>query len=75
MDLLYKYKGTFGLTYEICICLNIEVEIDISDKSSFFIRPYHVKKEDKNIFDKEMNQLCYLGILKEGFQLIQVQLC
>ena len=36
-------------------------------KSPFFIRPYHVKEEDKKILDKEMKTLCYLGILKEGF--------
>ena len=32
-----------------------------------FIRPYHVREEDKRILDKEMKILCYLGILKEGF--------
>ena len=48
-------------------CPNIEVEIDVMDKSPFFIRPLHAKEEDKNILDKEMKRLCYLGILKEGF--------
>ena len=33
----------------------------------FFIRPYHVKEEDKVLIDKEMKRLCYLGILEEGF--------
>ena len=47
---------------------NIEVEIDVTDKSPFFIRPYHVKEDNKALIDKEMKQLCYLGILKEGFQ-------
>ena len=37
------------------------------DKSPFFIRPYHVREEDKAFIDKEMKQLCYMGILKEGF--------
>ena len=32
-----------------------------------FIRPYHVKEEDKALINKEMKQLCYLGILKEWF--------
>ena len=41
-------------------------KIDVTDKSPFFIRLYHVKEEDKNILDKEMKGLCYLGILK-GF--------
>ena len=29
-------------------CPNIEVKIDITDKSPFFIGPYHVKEEDKD---------------------------
>ena len=43
------------------------MEIDVTDKSPFFIRPYHVREEDKAFIDKEMKQLCYMGILKEGF--------
>ena len=39
------------------------------NKFSFFIRPYHVREEDKKVIDKEMKHLCYLGILKEGFSL------
>ena len=67
MDMLYKYNEAFSLRDEMGTCPNIEVEIDIMDKSPFFIRPYHVKEEDKNFIDKEMKCLCYLGILKEGF--------
>ena len=38
-------------------------------RSTFFIRPYHVKEEDKAliVIGEEMKHLCYLGILKEGF--------
>ena len=46
---------------------NIKVEIDVTDNSPFFLRPFHAKEEDKAILDKEMKRLCYLGILKEGF--------
>ena len=35
--------------------------------SHHFIRPYHIREEDKTFIDKEMKQLCYMGILKEGF--------
>ena len=66
-DLLYKYKDAFSLRAEIGLCPNIEVEIDITDKSPFFIRPFHANEEYKKILDKEMKQLCYLGILKECF--------
>ena len=67
MDILYKYMEAFSLRDEIGTCSNNEVGIDVTDKSPFFIRPYHVKEEDKKVIDKEMKHLCYLGILKEGF--------
>ena len=69
MDMLYKYKEAFSLRNEIGTCPNIEVEIDVTDKSPFFIRPYHVREEDKKGINKEMKSLCYLGILKERFSL------
>ena len=65
--MLYKYKEAFSLRDEIGTCPNIEVEIDVTDKSPFFIRPYHIREEDKAFIDKEMKWLCYMGILKEGF--------
>ena len=52
---------------EIGTCPNIEVGIDVTDKSPFIIRPYHIREEDKKVIDKEMKHLCYLGILKKGF--------
>ena len=52
---------------DIDTCPNIEVEIDVTDKLPFFIRPYYVKEEDENILVREMKRLCYLGILKEAF--------
>ena len=66
-NLLYKYKDAFSLRDDIRLCSNIEIEIDVTDKSPFFTRPFHANGEDKIILDKEMKQLCYLGILKEGF--------
>ena len=67
IDMLHKYKETFSLRDEISTCPNIEVEINVMDKSPFLIRPYHVKEEDKTFTDKEMKHICYLLILKEGF--------
>ena len=67
MDMLYKYKEAFSLRDEIGTCPSIEVGIDVTDKSLFFIRSYHIREEDKKVIDKEMKHLCYLGILKEGF--------
>ena len=67
MDMIYKHKDAFSLRDKTGTCLNIEVEIDVTEKLPFFIRPYHIKQEDKNILDREMKRLCYLGILKESF--------
>ena len=54
MDMIFKYREAFSLRDEIGTCPNIEVEIDVTDKSPFFIRPYHVREEDKAFIDKEM---------------------
>ena len=67
MDMLCKYQEAFSLRDQIGTCPNIEVGINVTDKSSFFVRPYHIREEDKKVIDKEMKCLCYLGILKEGF--------
>ena len=53
-DLLYKYKDAFSLRDEIGLCPNIKIEINVTDKSPFFIRPFHANEEDKVISDKEM---------------------
>ena len=52
MNMLYKYKETFSLRYEISTCLNVEVEINVTDRSPFFVRPYHVEEEDKALIDR-----------------------
>ena len=66
-DMLYDYNNAFSLRDEIGTYPNIEVEIDMTDGSPIFIRPYHTKEEDKNTLDKVMKRLCYFGISKEGF--------
>ena len=35
MDMLYRYKEAFSLRDEIGTCPNIEVEINVTDKSTF----------------------------------------
>ena len=67
MEMLYKYKDVFSLRDDIGLCPSIEVNIEVTDISPFFIRPYHVKEEEIVVLDKEMRRLCYLGIWKEGF--------
>ena len=65
--LLYEYKDVFSLRDVIGMCPNTEVDIDVMDKSLFFIRLFNAKEEDKVMLGKEMKRLCYLEILKEDF--------
>ena len=44
MGMLYRYEEAFSLIDDIGTCPNTEVEINVTDKSPFFIRPYHVKR-------------------------------
>ena len=47
INMIYEYKDTFTSRDEIGTCPNIEVEIDVTDKLPFFIRPHHVMEEDR----------------------------
>ena len=46
-DLLNKYKDAFSLRDKIGLCQNIKIEINVTDKSPFFIRPFYANEEDK----------------------------
>ena len=52
--LIVPIQGCISLRDEIGLCPNIEIEIDVTDKSPLFIRPFHANEEDKVILDKEM---------------------
>ena len=56
-DMIFKYKDAFILRDEIGTCPNIEIDLDITGKTPFFITPYHVKEEDRKILDKEMKKI------------------
>ena len=46
-DMIYKYREALSLRDEIGTCPNIEIDIDVTDKTPFFIRPYQVREEEK----------------------------
>ena len=66
-NMIYEYREAFSLRDEIGTCQNIEIDIDVTDKTPFFIRPYHVRKEDKRILDKEMKKNMLFGNTKRRF--------
>ena len=65
-DLLEKYKDAFCLRDEIGLAPHMQVHLDMTDKTPFFIRPFTVKEDMKTKIDKEMDRLVKLGILKKG---------
>ena len=46
MDMLYKYKEAFSLRDKIGTCPNIEVGIDVMDKSSFLLD--HIRRQESH---------------------------
>ena len=66
MNVLEKYKDVFCLRDEIGLAPNMEVHLDLVDKTPFFIRPFTVKEDMKQKIDKEMDRLVQLGVLKKG---------
>ena len=64
--ILLKYREAFSLRDEIGLCPNMEVKLELKDKTPFYIRPFPIKEEEKIIVDREMRKGCLLGILRKG---------
>ena len=44
----------------------MEIELELNDETPFFIRPFPIKENEKDVVDKEMRKGCLLGILRKG---------
>ena len=64
-NLIYEYKDVFSLRDEIGTCPNIKVEIDLTESSPFFIRPFNAREEDKGILDKGNEKIVLLGNIEK----------
>ena len=53
MDMLYRYKEAFSLRHEIGTCPNIEVEIDVTDKSPCFKNHIMLRKKIRHSLIKK----------------------
>ena len=73
--ILYKYKKAFSLRDEIGLCQNMEVELELTDETPFFIGPFPIKESDEDLVDKEMRKGCFLGILKKGMRSYSSSIC
>ena len=63
---ILRYRPAFSLRDEIGVCPHMEVDLELTDTTPFFIRPFPIKENEKDIIDKEMRKGCLLGILKKG---------
>ena len=66
MNIIKEHKQAFSLRDEIGQCPNIKIDIDVTDDSPFFVRPFPIHEEDKPIMDKYMAKLVSLGILTKN---------
>ena len=65
-QVILKYRPAFSLRDEIGLCPHMEVELELTDTTPFFIRPFPIKEGEKDIIDREMRKGCLLGILRKG---------
>ena len=65
--ILLKYRESSSNGDEIALCPNMEVKLELNDKTAFYIRPFLIKKEENDIVDREMRKGCLLGILRKRF--------
>ena len=64
-DLLEQYKKALSLRDEIGLAHGMQINLELTDTTPFFIRPFSAKEDMKERIDKEMNKLCILGILRK----------
>ena len=56
----------FSLRDEIGTCPHMEVELELTDTTPFFIRPFPIAESEKALVDKEMKKGVLLGILRKA---------
>ena len=61
-----QFTNIFSLRDEIGTCPSIEVHLKLKDETSFFVRPYPMREEQKKVIQKEMDRLEHLGIIQKG---------
>ena len=66
MQMIYEHRPAYSLRDEIGQCPNITIDIDVIDKSPFFVRPFPINEKDKPIMDWQMERLVHLGILSKN---------
>ena len=66
LEKVEQFTDVFSLRDEIGTCPFIEVHLKLKDETSFFVRPYPMREEQKKVIQKEMDRLEHLGIIRKG---------
>ena len=66
LEKVEQFTDVFSLRDEIGTCPFIEVHLKLKDETSFFVRPYPMREEQKKVIQKEMDRLEHLGIIHKG---------
>ena len=61
-----QFMDIFSFRDEIGTCPFIKVHLKLKDETAFFVRPYPMREEQKNVIQKEMDRLEHLGIIWKG---------
>ena len=65
-QVIHNNKDVFSMWDEIGTCPQIQVHLKLRDETPFFVRPYPIREEQKQVVKREMDRLVRLGIIKKG---------
>ncbi len=65
-NILLQEKQALSLHGEVGNCPNFEVDFELEDTTSFYIRPYKASLDDKILIDKSLDKLVKINVLKQG---------
>ena len=60
------FHDVFSLRNKIGTCSFLEVHLKLKDETPFFVQPYPMREEQKEVIQNEMDKLEHLGIIKKG---------
>ena len=66
IKLMLENTQAFSIRDEIGTCPYFEVKLKLRDDKPFFVRPYNICEDQKQIIQKEMDRLEKLGIIRKG---------
>ena len=66
LEKVEQFTDVFSLRDEIGTCPFIEVHLKLKDETPFFVRPYPMREDQKEVIQIEMDRLEHLGIIHKG---------